>query len=61
MMKTERGMDRRAFVAAGLGTIVAAGVTSTAAAAEPSAVEKANMQVVKDFCAAWPRGNGSWL
>jgi len=57
MMKTERGMDRRAFVAAGLGTIVAAGVTSTAAAAEPSAVEKANMQVVKDFCAAWPSHN----
>jgi limonene-1,2-epoxide hydrolase len=49
------GVDRRLFLAsAGLGLAGAAGLASTAAAAEPTAVEKANMQVVKDFCAAWP-------
>jgi limonene-1,2-epoxide hydrolase len=34
--------------------VALAGVGRTAAAADPSALEKANMQVVKDFCAAWP-------
>lgn len=49
------GVDRRLFLAsAGLGLAGVAGLASTAAAAEPTAVEKANMQVVKDFCAAWP-------
>jgi limonene-1,2-epoxide hydrolase len=47
------GVDRRAFVAAGL---AAAGGAATlgAAAPEPTAAERANMQVVRDFCAAWP-------
>ena len=42
------------FLATGLGAVAWAGVGRTAEAAEPSALEKANIQVVKDFCAAWP-------
>ena len=54
MHNTERGVGRRAFLAAGLGVAAVAGIGTEAAAAEPSALEKANMQLVKDFCAAWP-------
>lgn len=53
MTTGNRGMNRRAFVTAGMGTVMAAGLASRAEAAEPSATEKANMQVVKDFCAVW--------
>ena len=55
MHNAERGLDRRSFLAAGLGT--AAAVTAFATpveAAEQTAIEKANIQVVKDFCAAFP-------
>ena len=54
MSNTQRGTDRRRFLATGLGAVLLAGVGRTAEAAEPSALEKANMQVVKDFCSAWP-------
>ena len=54
MNNTERGVDRRAFLAAGLGVAAVAGISRQAEAAEPSVLEKANMQIVKDFCAAWP-------
>ena len=54
MSNTQRGTDRRRFLATGLGAVLLAGVGRTAEAAEPSALEKANMQVVKDFCSTWP-------
>ena len=54
MESTARTIDRRMFLATGLGVAAATGLARTADAAEPSAMEKANMQVVKDFCAAWP-------
>jgi limonene-1,2-epoxide hydrolase len=44
---------RSVFTAAGLGLAAIAG-TSPADAADWSAAEKANVQVVNDFCAAWP-------
>jgi limonene-1,2-epoxide hydrolase len=47
--------DRRGFLGTGLGAVALAAAGRSAEAAEPSALEKANMQVVKDFCAAWPR------
>jgi len=40
--------------ALGLAGIALAGVSQHASAAEPSPAEKANIQVVNDFCAAWP-------
>lgn len=46
-------LDRRSFLASGL-LVPAAGLSVGAAAAEPTAAERANMQVVRDFCAAWP-------
>ena len=44
---------RQALTAAALGTL-AAGYPLSLRAAKPTAQEKANIQVVKDFCAAWP-------
>ena len=46
-------MDRRMFLSAGIATGLV-GLTATAAAAELTAAEKMNMQIVNDFCAAWP-------
>ena len=54
MTTDNSGVNRRAFLTAGMGAVMAAGVASRAEAAEPTAAEKANIQVVKDFCAAWP-------
>lgn len=54
MNNTELGINRRAFLAAGLGAAAFVGAGSRAEAAEPTSIEKANMQIVKDFCAAWP-------
>ena len=54
METTARTIDRRMFLASGLGVAAATGLARSADAAEPSAMEKANMQIVKDFCAAWP-------
>jgi limonene-1,2-epoxide hydrolase len=44
---------RQAITAAALGTL-AAGYPLSLRAAKPTAHEKANIQVVKDFCEAWP-------
>ena len=54
METTAHTIDRRMFLASGLGVAAATGLARSADAAEPSAMEKANMQIVKDFCAAWP-------
>lgn len=53
-METTGSLDRRTFLLAGLGAAAATGFAGTAQAAEPTATERANMQLVKDFCAAWP-------
>ncbi len=45
---------RSMFTAAGLGLAAIAVTPSTVDAAEWTAAEKANVQVVKDFCAAFP-------
>jgi limonene-1,2-epoxide hydrolase len=45
---------RSMFTAAGLGLAAFAVTPSTVDAAEWTAAEKANVQVVKDFCAAFP-------
>lgn len=42
---------------AGLGIAAIAGLPGRANAAEWTAAEKANVQVVNDFCAAWPSHN----
>lgn len=57
MTKNEHHVGRRGFLASGVGLAAAIGTAAVADAAEPSALEKANMQVVKDFCAAWPSHN----
>jgi limonene-1,2-epoxide hydrolase len=46
--------NRRLFLSTGLGAAALAGLGPAAAAAQPTAVEQANIQIVKDFCAAWP-------
>jgi len=48
---------RSAFTAAGLGLAAVAGLHRRADAAEPAPAEKSNIQVVNDFCAAWPGHN----
>lgn len=48
------GIDRRRFLAAGAGAIAMAGIARSATAAEQSDEERANIQLVNDFCAAWP-------
>lgn len=49
------GVTRRStFTAAGLGLAAIAGMPIRADAAELTPAEKANVQVVNDFCAAWP-------
>ncbi|MFN7982648.1 MAG: limonene-1,2-epoxide hydrolase family protein [Vicinamibacterales bacterium] len=53
-MDTAGTLDRRTFLLAGLGAAAATGLAGTAQAAEPTAAERANIQIVKDFCAAWP-------
>jgi limonene-1,2-epoxide hydrolase len=44
---------RKAITAAAVGTL-AAGYPLSLRAAKPTALEKTNIQVVKDFCEAWP-------
>jgi limonene-1,2-epoxide hydrolase len=48
---------RSALTAAGVGFAAVAGIGSPADAAEPTPAERGNMQVVNDFCAAWPGHN----
>lgn len=47
-------MDRRGFLAAGAGAMALAGMARAANAAELTTDEQANVQLVNDFCAAWP-------
>jgi limonene-1,2-epoxide hydrolase len=59
-LKSERssnstGITRRySLSAAGLGVAAAIGIHRRAYAAEQTPAEKANVQIVSDFCAAWP-------
>jgi limonene-1,2-epoxide hydrolase len=48
---------RRFFTVAGLSAAGAFGLAADAAAAEPTAIEKANMDVVTAFCAAFSGGD----
>jgi limonene-1,2-epoxide hydrolase len=49
------GVNRRAFLAGGgAGLAALTAIARPAEGAEPSALEQANMRIVKDFCAAWP-------
>ena len=50
---TDVASRRRFFTLAGVGMAAAFGPVAVAAAAEPTASEKANMKVVTDFCAAF--------
>jgi limonene-1,2-epoxide hydrolase len=52
-MKRQAPLDRRAFLVAGLGAAAIGGAARRAEAAEWTAAEKANVQIVNDFCAAW--------
>ena len=54
MDNTPHAIGRRAFVSAGLGAAAATLAPRRLEAAGPTDTERANMQVVKDFCAAWP-------
>lgn len=47
-------MDRRSFLAAGAGAIALAGLSRQASAAEQTPDEQANINLVNEFCAAWP-------
>lgn len=48
---------RSALSAAGFGLAAMAALPGHAKAAEMTAAEKANVQIVNDFCAAWPAHN----
>src|SRR5689334_1697318 len=50
----KREVTRRQAITAGVSGTLAAGCPPLLGAAEPTAQEKANTQVVKDFCEAWP-------
>ena len=47
-------INRRGFIAAGAGAIALAGIAHSASAATLTTDEQANVQLVNDFCAAWP-------
>ena len=55
MTKEVSPMNRRAFLVSGAGVMAVAGWPGGVEAAELSAQEKANVQVVNDFCAAWSK------
>jgi limonene-1,2-epoxide hydrolase len=48
------GMSRRLFLASSSGLAGALALAASAGAAEPTTAERANIQLVHDFCAAWP-------
>lgn len=47
-------LNRRGFLAAGAGALALAGMARSAQAAELTSEEQANIQLVNNFCAAWP-------
>jgi limonene-1,2-epoxide hydrolase len=56
MRRDATDVARRRFLATGaLGACGALASTARVSAAEPTAEEKANVQIVKDFCAAWAK------
>jgi len=55
--RSSRLTRRSALTTAGLGLVAIANLPGHADAAEWTAAEKANVQVVNDFCAAWPSHN----
>lgn len=57
MTTTGTKIVRRSFLAAGAGAIAFAGISQSASAAEPTAGEQANIDLVNEFCAAWPSQN----
>jgi limonene-1,2-epoxide hydrolase len=54
MATTVPEMNRRGFLAVGAGAMALAGVPGLASAAELTSDEQANVQLVNEFCAAWP-------
>jgi len=54
MSERTEGMHRRHFLATGIGLAGAASLMTRVEAAEMTAAERANVQLVNDFCAAWP-------
>jgi limonene-1,2-epoxide hydrolase len=54
IMTNRHWMTRRTFLTVGASTVTAAGIGGRAEAAELTAAERANVQLVTDFCAAWP-------
>ena len=57
MSERREGMHRRRFLATGIGLAGAASVMTRVEAADMTAAERANVQLVNDFCAAWPSHN----
>lgn len=54
MTSSRSRVNRRGFLTAGAGLAGLAALGSRVEAAEMTAAEKANVQIVNDFCAAWP-------
>jgi len=54
MTTTGPKIDRRGFLSVGAGAMALAGIAHSVSAAEPTTDEQANIQLVNDFCAAWP-------
>ncbi len=54
MKHDKTAIDRRGFLAAGAGAMAIAGFARPVEAAEMTPQEQANVQLVNDFCAAWP-------
>ena len=50
----EPEMNRRGFIAAGASAVAFAAIARSASAAELTTDEQANVQLVNEFCAAWP-------
>ena len=47
-------MNRRGFIAAGAGAMALTAIAKPASAAELTLEEQSNVQLVNEFCAAWP-------
>ena len=47
-------MNRRGFITAGAGAMALTAIAKAASAAELTLEEQSNVQLVNDFCAAWP-------
>ena len=54
MKKIGPKIDRREFLAVGASAMALAGIAHSVSAAEPTTDEQANVQLVNEFCAAWP-------